>query len=99
VLATGGGGIAPSAERFDRTVSGVYEKGLECRLIDPDEVPDDALVFMSAGVGGGVTTEVRRRYLLFPSYEDLFVKGFDAGTRSSVSLFPVPGAAVRPIEP
>ena len=102
VLATGGGGIAPSTERLDRAVSRVYDQGLECRLIDPRDVPDDALVFMSAGVGGGVSREVKQKYLLFPSYEDLFVKGFDPSgwiedqIREMDRLYPLPSWAEMP---
>lgn len=102
VLATGGGGIAPSTERLDRALSRVYDQGLECRLIEPGDVPDDALVFMSSGVGGGVSREVKEKYLLFPSFEDLFVKGFDGlkwiqdQIREMDRLYPLPSWAEMP---
>jgi len=102
VLATGGGGIAPPAERLDRVVSRIYDRGLRCKLIEPEAVPDDALVFIPVGAGGGVSREVREKYLLFPSFEDLFVKGFDSlkwiedQIREMDRLYPLPSWAEMP---
>ena len=76
VLATGGGGIAPPYEVFSEAVDEVLRSDVEIQLIEPAEVPDDALVFMGAGAGGGVSMEVKTRYMAYPSFEDRFMTRF-----------------------
>ena len=60
VLSTRGGIV--NRERFDRAVDPIFERGLKCTLTDPDQIPDDAYVFISAGVGGGLERELMERY-------------------------------------
>lgn len=80
ILSTGGGGSAPKRELFDKTIDEMLDKGLEFKLMDPSEVPDDELILMNVGVGGGVTREVVERYMLRPPYtsplEERWFKGF-----------------------
>jgi len=77
ILATGGGGIAPSIERFNATVSHVFEKKLECKLVNIQDIPNDSCVFYGIGAGGGIERELKNKYMAYPSYADLFINGFD----------------------
>jgi len=58
VLGTGGGGGIGWARGMLEYID-EYDKKIS--LIDPTDVPDDALVVGAAGVGGGVTPEVREK--------------------------------------
>ena len=46
-LSTGGGGVAPSLEAVGRMVDRVHDAGKKIKLIELDEVPDDAIIFLS----------------------------------------------------
>ncbi len=58
ILGTGGGGGIQWARGM---LEFIEENAKKVRLIDPAEVPEDALVVGAAGVGGGVTKEVREK--------------------------------------
>jgi len=53
-LATGGGGAAVPREVFDARVDPLIEKDVKFQIVPPKEIPKDELVFVRAGVGGGV---------------------------------------------
>lgn len=65
VLSTGGGGVAPSLERVGAMVDRVHDAGKEIRLIELDEVPDDAIVFSHVGTGGGVRPEQKEKWFFW----------------------------------
>ena len=71
ILGTGGGGGIEWARGM---LEYIDEHDKKIRLIDPCDVPDDALVAGAAGVGGGVTKEVRDKILkkfgTMPSMKD-----------------------------
>ena len=60
ILGTGGGGGRAWANMM---LQFMREKGKEIKIVDPREVPEDALIVGSAGVGGGVEKEVREKIL------------------------------------
>lgn len=67
-LATGGGMAVPPYEQFSASTDPVLEAGHEPKLIDPDDLKDDDLVFMDVGCGGGIRREYQERYMrYFPS--------------------------------
>lgn len=76
-LATGGGGVGPTRDQFDAVVGPLLAQGLQPRLIDPTDLPDDELVYMSAGVGGGVRREEKERWLANPGWGARSQPGFD----------------------
>jgi DUF917 family protein len=59
VYGTGGGGSVESAMRL---LGEAMEKNLQFKLVDPAEIPDDAVVACPYGVGGGVSEEIRKRF-------------------------------------
>lgn len=61
-LATGGGGSVPSYEQFNSYVSPSFEIGLKPTLIHPDQIPNDATIYISTGVGGGLERSMIERY-------------------------------------
>ena len=63
VLATGGGGIAPDKETFQRELDKLREGGFKVRLVDLEEVPSDSVVFMKVGIGGGIELDIKRKYM------------------------------------
>ncbi|HUY99519.1 MAG TPA: DUF917 domain-containing protein [Thermomicrobiaceae bacterium] len=76
-LATGGGGVGPTREQFDATVGPRLAQGDQPRLIDAADLPDDELVYLSAGVGGGVRREEKERWLANPGWGARSRPGFD----------------------
>lgn len=58
ILGTGGGGGIEMARGMLEYIN-EYDKKIS--LIDPNDVPEEALVVGAAGVGGGVTPEVREK--------------------------------------
>ena len=58
ILGTGGGGGVEWARMM---LKYIWDRGKELRLIDPRDVPGDALVYGAAGVGGGVEEEILER--------------------------------------
>lgn len=76
-LATGGGGVGPSREQFEAAVGPALADGRQPRLIDPADLPDDALIYMSAGVGGGVRREEKERWLANPGWGARSRPGYD----------------------
>ena len=90
-LATGGGGAAPSYKRFSQIIDPVVEKGVKFKLVDAKSVPDDELVFVSAGVGGGLQREMVEKYMRrFTSVRE-WIKEMDR-------VFPLPAWAEIPGE-
>ena len=63
VYGTGGGGSISWAMEYLEDAS---REGLEFKLVDLAEVPDDAVVACPYGVGGGVREEIRRRFSSLP---------------------------------
>lgn len=61
-LSTGGGGVAPSLEAVGRMVDRVHDAGKKIKLIELDEVPDDAIIFSHVGTGGGVQSEMKEKW-------------------------------------
>lgn len=76
-LATGGGATGPTKPQFDEIVEPALSGGLQPTLIDPEDVPADALVYMGAGVGGGVRREEKERWLSNPGWGTRRQPGFD----------------------
>lgn len=56
ILGCGGGGSPESGRAM---VKDAYEKGFKFRLADPNELPQDKLLCILGGVGGGVPKEIR----------------------------------------
>jgi DUF917 family protein len=104
VFSTGGGGAGPTREQFDTMVDAALATGVTPRLITVDEVPDDAVVFMGTGAGGGVTREEKEKWLSGPGWRARFLPGYNqnefvrARIRELEHLYPlcdwseVPGA-------
>lgn len=76
-LATGGGGVGPTRGQFDAVVGPQLARGDQPQLVDPADLPDDALVYMSAGVGGGVRREEKERWLANPGWGARSRPGYD----------------------
>lgn len=91
-LATGGGGSAPSYEEFNSYVSPFFEKGLKPTLIHPDQIPDNASIYISAGVGGGLERSKRERY--GPPIGRRVVQ--DVSMDEMDRVFPLPSWAEKP---
>jgi len=64
ILSTGGGGVAPSLERVSSMVDRVLDAGKKIKLIELDEVPNDAIIFSHVGTGGGVQSAMKEKWLL-----------------------------------
>jgi DUF917 family protein len=60
ILGTGGGGGRQWALAM---LQSLKEMGKSVRIIDPKDLPEDALIVGAAGVGGGVEKEVREKIL------------------------------------
>lgn len=91
-LSTGGGGSAPSYERFCQAVDPIFDAGLKPTMVDPMDLPDDASILMPIGIGGGITREDRERYgppIRFGPYRDIVFKEMDR-------VFPLLKWAERP---
>ncbi len=90
-LATGGGGASPSYGYFSQVVDPLVEKGVEFKLTEAGTIPKDELIFVSAGVGGGLEREKSEKYLRrYPSVEE-WIKEMDR-------VFPLPSWAEIPGE-
>ena len=63
IYGTGGGGSVESAMRL---LKEAMERGVPFKLVDPAEVPDDAIIACPYGVGGGVREEIRQRFESLP---------------------------------
>jgi hypothetical protein len=61
-LSTGGGGVGGSLERVGKMYDDAISKGAKPELIELSEVPDDVYVTSTVGTGGGVTSEMRKRW-------------------------------------
>ncbi|MGI8553493.1 MAG: DUF917 domain-containing protein [Dehalococcoidia bacterium] len=79
-LATGGGGTGPTRAQFESVVRPALARGLQPALIDAADVPEDALVYMAAGVGGGVRREEKEHNLANPGWEARWSPGYDQNT-------------------
>jgi len=58
ILGCGGGG---TIEWGKPLIQEVFDAGKRFQLIDPKEVPDEALIFIISRVGGGVPEEIQKR--------------------------------------
>ena len=65
ILSTGGGGVAPSLERVGEMVDNVHDAGKKIKIIELDEVPDDAIIFSHVGTGGGVRSEMKEKWFFW----------------------------------
>jgi DUF917 family protein len=65
ILSTGGGGVAPSLERVGKMVDNVHDAGKKLKILDLDEVPDDAIIFSHVGTGGGVRSEMKEKWFFW----------------------------------
>ncbi len=90
-LATGGGGAGPSYERFSGIIDPEVEKGVEFKLTDAKSIPDDEIIFVSAGVGGGLQREMREKYMRGYTGVQDWIKEIDR-------VFPLPSWAEIPGE-
>ena len=61
-LATGGGGSPPSYERFSNIIDTEVDKGVKFKLIDAPSIPIKELIFVNAGVGGGLQRSKAKKY-------------------------------------
>jgi len=89
-LSTGGGGAAVSREEFDARVEPLIEKGVKFQIVPPKEIPKGELVFVRAGVGGGVERSMQERCLRSFGLAD-WIKEMD-------KVFPLPNWAEVPDE-
>jgi len=89
-LATGGGGAAVPREVLDSRVDPLIEKGVKFQIVPPKDIPKGELVFVRAGVGGGVERDMQERCL----------RGFGAGDwiKEMDKVFPLPSWAEVPDE-
>jgi len=71
-LATGGGGAAPTYERFCETTDPVLDQGFKAKFMDPNDLKDDDLVFMDVGCGGGIRREYQELYMRYTPREGWF---------------------------
>ena len=67
-LATGGGGIRPLEEAVEKMVDDALDRGKEFKLVELDEVPDDAVVLSGIWTGGGVRNEQKLRWSCLPGF-------------------------------
>jgi len=65
ILSTGGGGVAPSLERVGKMVDNVHDAGKKLKILELDEVPDDAIIFSHVGTGGGVRSEMKEKWFFW----------------------------------
>ena len=65
-LSTGGGGVAPSLEAVEKMIDEVLDEGHKLKLVELDEIPDDAIIFSSCGTGGDIQSEMRDKWKAFP---------------------------------
>lgn len=65
ILSTGGGGVAPSLERVGKMVDNVHDAGKKIKIIELDEVPDDAIIFSHVGTGGGIRSEMKEKWFFW----------------------------------
>ncbi len=56
IYGTGGGGSVESAMNL---LQDAMEREITFKLVDPSEIPDDAIIACPYGVGGGVREEIR----------------------------------------
>jgi DUF917 family protein len=95
-LSTGGGGVGPTREQFERVVKPVYEGGFRPRLIDVADLADDDAVYLGAGAGGGVRLEEKQKWLLNPGWGARWHPEYDptrwvqARLRELEFLYPIP---------
>ena len=62
-IATGGGMAVPPYEQFSAATDPVLDAGYEAKLMDPEDLKDDDLVFMDIGCGGGIRREYQEVYI------------------------------------
>lgn len=90
-LATGGGGASPSYDAFSQVVDPLVEKGLKFKLTEAKSIPQGKLIFVSAGVGGGLEKLKVEKYMRrYTSIED-WIKEMDR-------VYPLPSWAEVPNE-
>jgi len=77
VFSTGGGGAGPTRAQFDTLVDDQLAAGVQPRLIPVEDVPNDAIVFMGSGAGGGVTREEKGRWLSNPGWATRYIPGYN----------------------
>lgn len=87
-LATGGGGAAMPREFFDARIDPLIEQGVKFQIVDPKEIPEDDLIFVRLGVGGGVSRRMQERCLRSFGVTD-WIKEMD-------KVFPLPEWAEIP---
>ena len=88
-LSTGGGGASVSYEQFSEAIDPVIQSECKLNLIDAASVPDEELVFISAGVGGGLERELSEKYMRrFTSVQD-WINEMDR-------IYPLPSWAKKP---
>jgi hypothetical protein len=88
-LATGGGGASPTYEFFSGAVDPLVEKGVKFRLAEAQDVPKGELIFVSAGVGGGLERRKTELYMRrYPSVQE-WIREMDR-------VFPLPSWAEIP---
>lgn len=63
IYGTGGGGSVESAMNL---LQDAMERDITFKLVDPSEIPDDAIIACPYGVGGGVREEIRKRFASLP---------------------------------
>ncbi|MCZ7569911.1 MAG: DUF917 domain-containing protein [Ardenticatenaceae bacterium] len=106
VLATGGGGIAPSRELFEHFTRSTFESGLKPAMVDAEDLADDEMVYRRTGAGGMVRREDKEKWLINPGLEARWRpdSGFDQRKwikerlRELEYLYPIPAWSSRPDE-
>jgi len=89
-LATGGGGAALPRDAFNSRIDPLIEKGVKLQLVPAKEIPKGELIFVRAGVGGGVERTMQERCLRSFGVSD-WIKEMDR-------VFPLPTWAEIPGE-
>ncbi len=88
-LSTGGGGAPPSYEDFSKIVDRSIEKGHKFRLADAKTMASNKLIFISAGIGGGLQREKAEKYLRRYTSVQEWIREMDR-------VFPLPSWAEVP---
>lgn len=89
-LSTGGGGAAVPRPVFDSRLDTLIQEGLKLQLLPAEEIPKGELVFVRAGVGGGIDRTMQERCLRSFGVSD-WIKEMDR-------VFPLPSWAEVPGE-
>jgi DUF917 family protein len=67
-LSTSGGGVRPLEENIEKMIDNSLDQGKKFTLASIEEIPDDELILSGIGTGGGISMELRLRWMGHPGY-------------------------------